>query len=45
MSPDLNFICTFLEAAPKVSQSHAETDIPISKPFPAMGGHPVPESG
>ncbi|XP_034999985.1 low-density lipoprotein receptor-related protein 11 isoform X1 [Hippoglossus stenolepis] len=32
-------------AAPKVSQSQAESDVPISKPFPAMGGHPVPESG
>ncbi|XP_060947639.1 low-density lipoprotein receptor-related protein 11 [Limanda limanda] len=32
-------------AAPKVSQSQAESDAPISKPFPAMGGHPVPESG
>ncbi|XP_044024277.1 low-density lipoprotein receptor-related protein 11 [Siniperca chuatsi] len=27
-------------AAPK-----AESDIPISKPFPVMGGHPGPESG
>ncbi|KAM9339271.1 low-density lipoprotein receptor-related protein 11 [Symphorus nematophorus] len=32
-------------AAPKVSQSQAESDVPISKPFPVMGGHPVPESG
>ncbi|XP_071324122.1 low-density lipoprotein receptor-related protein 11 [Trachinotus anak] len=32
-------------AAPKVSQSHAESDVPVSKPFPVMGGHPVPESG
>ncbi|XP_045916918.1 low-density lipoprotein receptor-related protein 11 [Micropterus dolomieu] len=27
-------------AAPK-----AETDVPVSKPFPVMGGHPGPESG
>lgn len=32
-------------AAPKVSQSQAESDTTISKPFPVMGGHPVPESG
>ncbi|GLD49724.1 low-density lipoprotein receptor-related protein 11 [Lates japonicus] len=32
-------------AAPKVSQKQAESDVPISKPFPVMGGHPVPESG
>ncbi|KAG8011388.1 Low-density lipoprotein receptor-related protein 11 [Nibea albiflora] len=32
-------------AAPKVSQSQTESDVPISKPFPVMGGHPVPESG
>ncbi|XP_022055510.1 low-density lipoprotein receptor-related protein 11 isoform X1 [Acanthochromis polyacanthus] len=31
--------------APKISQSQAESDTPISKPFPVMGGHPVPESG
>ncbi|KAM9703737.1 low-density lipoprotein receptor-related protein 11 isoform 2-T2 [Menidia menidia] len=30
---------------PKVSQSQTKTNNPISKPFPAMGGHPVPESG
>ncbi|KAM4522179.1 low-density lipoprotein receptor-related protein 11 [Odontesthes bonariensis] len=30
---------------PKVSQSQAESNIPISKPFPVTGGHPVPESG
>ncbi|XP_029281637.1 low-density lipoprotein receptor-related protein 11 [Cottoperca gobio] len=32
-------------AAPKVSQSQAESDVSISKPFPVIGGHPVPESG
>ncbi|XP_071380750.1 low-density lipoprotein receptor-related protein 11 [Centroberyx affinis] len=34
-------------AAPKapVSQSQPENDMPISKPFPVKGGHPVPESG
>ncbi|XP_044185813.1 low-density lipoprotein receptor-related protein 11 [Thunnus albacares] len=32
-------------AAPKVSQSQAESDVPISKPFSAMEGHPAPESG
>ncbi|XP_060907636.1 low-density lipoprotein receptor-related protein 11 [Labrus mixtus] len=32
-------------AAPKVSQKQPETDAPISKPFPVMGGHPGPESG
>lgn len=32
-------------AAPKVSQSQAESDSPVSKPFRVMGGHPVPESG
>ncbi|XP_076612154.1 low-density lipoprotein receptor-related protein 11 [Chaetodon auriga] len=32
-------------AAPKVSQSQSESGVPISKPFPVMGGHPVPESG
>ncbi|XP_023270822.1 low-density lipoprotein receptor-related protein 11 [Seriola lalandi dorsalis] len=32
-------------AAPKVSQKQAESDVPVSKPFPVMGGHPVPESG
>nr|XP_020459537.1 low-density lipoprotein receptor-related protein 11 [Monopterus albus] len=32
-------------AAAKVSQSQAESGIPFSKPFPAMGGHPAPESG
>ncbi|XP_040920503.1 low-density lipoprotein receptor-related protein 11 [Toxotes jaculatrix] len=32
-------------AAPKVSQSQAESDAPVSKPFPVMGVHPVPESG
>nr|XP_046229372.1 low-density lipoprotein receptor-related protein 11 [Scatophagus argus] len=32
-------------AAPKVSQSQAESNSPVSKPFPVMGGHPVPESG
>ncbi|XP_029352473.1 low-density lipoprotein receptor-related protein 11 [Echeneis naucrates] len=32
-------------AAPKVSQSQPESNTPVSKPFPAMGGHPVPESG
>ncbi|KAM6914968.1 low-density lipoprotein receptor-related protein 11 [Xenentodon cancila] len=32
-------------AAPKVSQSQAETDKTITKPFPVMGGHPPPESG
>ncbi|XP_008277256.1 low-density lipoprotein receptor-related protein 11 [Stegastes partitus] len=31
--------------APKISQSQAESDTSISKPFPVMGGHPVPESG
>lgn len=45
MFPNLNCTCTFLEAAPKVSQSQPESDVPISKPFPVMGGHPVPESG
>ncbi len=45
MFPNLNCICTHLEAASKVSQSQAESDVPISKPFPVMGGHPVPESG
>lgn len=34
-----------LEAAPKVSQSQPQSDIPISKPFAVMGGHPGPESG
>ncbi|KAF0023801.1 hypothetical protein F2P81_024431 [Scophthalmus maximus] len=34
------------KAAAKVSQSQADSDdAPISKPFAAMGGHPVPESG
>ncbi|XP_073348944.1 low-density lipoprotein receptor-related protein 11 [Pagrus major] len=32
-------------AAPKISQSQPESDIPISKTFPVMGGHPGPESG
>uniref|UniRef100_A0A1A7YQV6 Low density lipoprotein receptor-related protein 11 n=1 Tax=Iconisemion striatum TaxID=60296 RepID=A0A1A7YQV6_9TELE len=32
-------------AAPKVSQSQPESDAPIAKPFPVMGGHPGPESG
>uniref|UniRef100_UPI0037E96D6D low-density lipoprotein receptor-related protein 11 isoform X2 n=1 Tax=Semicossyphus pulcher TaxID=241346 RepID=UPI0037E96D6D len=32
-------------AAPKVSQKQPESDVPISKPFPVMGGHPGPESG
>lgn len=32
-------------AAPKVSKSQAESDVTVSKPFPVMGGHPVPESG
>lgn len=32
-------------AAPKVSQSQTGSDTPVSKPFPAMGGHPGPESG
>ncbi|XP_054474665.1 low-density lipoprotein receptor-related protein 11 [Anoplopoma fimbria] len=32
-------------AAPKVSQSQAERNAPVSKPFPVIGGHPVPESG
>ncbi|XP_026174110.1 low-density lipoprotein receptor-related protein 11 [Mastacembelus armatus] len=32
-------------AAPKIPQSQADSDIPISKPLPVMGGHPVPESG
>ncbi|KAM8725753.1 low-density lipoprotein receptor-related protein 11 [Acanthopagrus schlegelii] len=32
-------------AAPKVSQSQPQSDIPISKPFAVMGGHPGPESG
>ncbi|XP_053192702.1 low-density lipoprotein receptor-related protein 11 [Scomber japonicus] len=32
-------------AAPKVSQSQAESDITISKPLSVMEGHPVPESG
>ncbi|XP_058468912.1 low-density lipoprotein receptor-related protein 11 [Solea solea] len=32
-------------AAPKISQSQTENDdVPVSKPFPAVGGHPVPES-
>lgn len=35
----------FSAAAPKVSQSQAQSDVAISKPFPVMGGHPVPESG
>lgn len=45
MFPDLSFICSFLEAAPKVSQSQAESHVFSSEPFPEMGGHPVPESG
>uniref|UniRef100_A0A3P8RFA4 Low density lipoprotein receptor-related protein 11 n=1 Tax=Astatotilapia calliptera TaxID=8154 RepID=A0A3P8RFA4_ASTCA len=32
-------------ASPKATQSQAVSDAPISKPFPVMGGHPVPESG
>ncbi|XP_019964655.2 low-density lipoprotein receptor-related protein 11 isoform X2 [Paralichthys olivaceus] len=32
-------------AAPKASQSQAENDVPVSKPLPAKGGHPVPEYG
>ncbi|XP_068564550.1 low-density lipoprotein receptor-related protein 11 [Cebidichthys violaceus] len=32
-------------AAPKVSQSQAESSVPVSKPFPVIGGHPGPESG
>lgn len=32
-------------AAPKVSQSQAESNAPVSKPFPVRGGHPGPESG
>ncbi|KAM7367639.1 hypothetical protein PAMP_013924 [Pampus punctatissimus] len=32
-------------AAPKVSQSQTESDVPISKPLSVMEGHPVPESG
>ncbi|KAM4632909.1 low-density lipoprotein receptor-related protein 11 isoform 1-T1 [Polymixia lowei] len=28
-----------------ISQGQPESDIPVSKPYPAMGGHPVPESG
>lgn len=39
------YFYTFLEVAPEVSQIHAETDVPISKPFPVMGGHPASESG
>lgn len=35
----------FSAAAPKVSQSQAQSDIAVSKPFPVTGGHPVPESG
>ncbi|XP_041660709.1 low-density lipoprotein receptor-related protein 11 [Cheilinus undulatus] len=31
--------------APKVSQKQPDNDVPISKPYPVMGGHPVPESG
>lgn len=44
-SSNLSCICPFVEAAPKVSQSQAESDISASKPFPALGGHPGPESG
>ncbi|KAI3364115.1 hypothetical protein L3Q82_010944 [Scortum barcoo] len=32
-------------AVSKISQSQAESDISISKPFPVIGGHPGPESG
>ncbi|XP_068433798.1 low-density lipoprotein receptor-related protein 11 [Clinocottus analis] len=32
-------------AAPKVSQSQAKSSAPVFKPFPMIGGHPVPESG
>ncbi|XP_037305856.2 low-density lipoprotein receptor-related protein 11 isoform X2 [Pungitius pungitius] len=32
-------------ASPKVSLSRAESNVPVSKLFPVMGGHPVPESG
>ncbi|KAM3603379.1 uncharacterized protein V6R79_021118 [Siganus canaliculatus] len=32
-------------AAPEVSQKQAEGGTTISKPFPALGGHPGPESG
>ncbi|XP_056284968.1 low-density lipoprotein receptor-related protein 11 [Pseudoliparis swirei] len=32
-------------AVPKESQSQAESNAPVSKPFPGIGGHPVPESG
>ncbi|KAM3861501.1 low-density lipoprotein receptor-related protein 11 [Diretmus argenteus] len=34
-------------AAPKalISQNQAEDDVNVSKPFPVLGGHPVPESG
>ncbi|XP_074540774.1 low-density lipoprotein receptor-related protein 11 isoform X2 [Halichoeres trimaculatus] len=33
------------KAAPKVSLKQPESEIPVSKPFPVMGGHPGPESG
>ncbi|XP_017267245.1 low-density lipoprotein receptor-related protein 11 [Kryptolebias marmoratus] len=32
-------------AAPKVSKGQADSDSPVSKPVPVMGGHLVPESG
>ncbi|CAN9507965.1 unnamed protein product [Ophioblennius macclurei] len=32
-------------AAPKVSQNQVVSEAIVSKPFKAMGGHPVPESG
>ncbi|TNN59210.1 Low-density lipoprotein receptor-related protein 11 [Liparis tanakae] len=36
---------TEIEAHPKDSQSQAEINAPVAKPFPGIGGHPVPESG
>ena len=35
----------FFKAAPKLSQTQEESNVAASKPFPGMGGHPVPESG
>ncbi|KAG7460703.1 hypothetical protein MATL_G00201580 [Megalops atlanticus] len=28
-----------------ISKEKAESDVPVSKPYPVLGGHPVPESG
>ncbi|XP_034383932.1 low-density lipoprotein receptor-related protein 11 isoform X2 [Cyclopterus lumpus] len=32
-------------AAPKVPQSQAESNVPVPKPLPVIGGHPIPQPG